>query len=247
MQWYETVYSRPVDPPGVSAQDVLADVDYIGEVLEGNKNRKILDVGCGTGRHVTGLAARGYDVTGIDLSESMLKQAKTRAKQEAVVARFLKKDARYFQMKNSFDLVLMLYGGAFGLMETDEMNARILRNAFNALKPGGILLMTVSNALEPLVSGSGWPRWLSPAETMPGEVSFDPLTFRRSALAGVPESPAEPLQRLSERCYAPAEILGLLRGTGFKGAEVTGVLPGRLGAGSPLLPQDPLMLIMARR
>ncbi len=247
MQWYETVYSRPVDPPGVSPQDILADVDYIGGILEWNKNRKILDVGCGTGRHVTELAARGFDVTGIDLSESMLKQAKTGAKQAAVVARFLKKDARYFQMKNSFDLVLMLYGGAFGLMEADEMNARILRNAYNALKPGGILLMTVSNALEPMVSGSGWPRWLSPGETIPGEVSFDPITFRRTAVAGEPDSPTEPVQRLSERCYAPAEILGLLRGTGFKGAEISGVYPGQLASARPLEPRDSLMMILARR
>ena len=46
------------------------------------KPKSILDVGCGTGSHAVILSKRGYNVTGIDISKTMIKKAKEKAKKE---------------------------------------------------------------------------------------------------------------------------------------------------------------------
>lgn len=51
------------------------EVDFIEKEINCDKSRKILDVGCGTGRHALELARRGYSVVGVDLSKSMLDKA----------------------------------------------------------------------------------------------------------------------------------------------------------------------------
>ena len=61
---------------------------------------RILDVGCGTGRHAIELAKRGYSVTGVDLSDSMLQQAMEKAHGEKVSVNFLKADARELPFNN---------------------------------------------------------------------------------------------------------------------------------------------------
>ncbi|MBN1425419.1 methyltransferase domain-containing protein, partial [Candidatus Fermentibacteria bacterium] len=71
-QWYEelfTDYAGTYDRE-VFTQGTLGEVDFIEQELGGDRSKRILDVGCGTGRHAIELARRGYQVTGIDLSES---------------------------------------------------------------------------------------------------------------------------------------------------------------------------------
>jgi 2-polyprenyl-3-methyl-5-hydroxy-6-metoxy-1,4-benzoquinol methylase len=111
---------------------------------------RILDVGCGTGRHSIELSQRGYSVTAIDLSESQLKRAQQKASAQTLEIDFQKHDARIPHFANMFDVVIMLCEGGFSLMETDEMNFQILQNAANALKPKGKMIFTTLNGLFPL-------------------------------------------------------------------------------------------------
>jgi 2-polyprenyl-3-methyl-5-hydroxy-6-metoxy-1,4-benzoquinol methylase len=62
---------------------------------------KIIDIGCGTGRHSIELAKRGYSVTGVDLSGSMLERAREKAGQNDVQIDFLQLDARNCRKMNS--------------------------------------------------------------------------------------------------------------------------------------------------
>jgi len=80
-QWYEIIfenYARKYDNENF-AQGTIGECDFIEQELDGNKSLKILDVGCGTGRHSIELSGRGYFVTGIDLSESLLAMAREKA------------------------------------------------------------------------------------------------------------------------------------------------------------------------
>src|SRR3989304_7779204 len=64
------------------------DVPHIASLLkENNVGKKILDLGCGIGRISNRLALRGYDVVGIDLSESCISEARDRAKELGVTDR----------------------------------------------------------------------------------------------------------------------------------------------------------------
>ena len=128
----------------------IGECDFIEKEIDFNKQPRILDIGCGTGRHSIELTKRGYNVTGIDLSESMLKRAKEKALKENLNIDFQKQDARNLTFKNEFDLAIMLCEGAFPLMETDEMNFQILQNASKALKENGKLIFTTLNGLFPL-------------------------------------------------------------------------------------------------
>jgi 2-polyprenyl-3-methyl-5-hydroxy-6-metoxy-1,4-benzoquinol methylase len=80
----------------------------------------------------------------------MIEKAKTIAQKKNLKIDFQIRDARDFNFNESFDLAIMICEGAFPLMETDEMNFSILKNACDSLKPGGILIQTTLNGLFPL-------------------------------------------------------------------------------------------------
>ena len=151
-QWYEELFENY----GIKynnesfTQGTIGECDFIEKEINHNKAIRILDIGCGTGRHSIELARRGYTVVGVDLSESQLKRAKEKTSAQKLSIVFKKHDARKLSFINEFDLVIMLCEGAFPLMETDEMNFQILKNTSNALKPKGKLIFTTLNGLFPL-------------------------------------------------------------------------------------------------
>ena len=80
-QWYEALfenYAKKYEQE-VFVQGTSGECDFIEQEIEYNKSLKILDVGCGTGRHAIELSKRGYNVTGVDLSDSQLARAKQKA------------------------------------------------------------------------------------------------------------------------------------------------------------------------
>lgn len=85
-QWYEELFTNYADKyeKEIYTRGTLGEVDFIEKEINYDKKCKILDIGCGTGRHDIELAKRGYNVTGIDLSESMLAKAKEKAEKAAV-------------------------------------------------------------------------------------------------------------------------------------------------------------------
>jgi predicted TPR repeat methyltransferase len=63
-------------------KDYATECDLVERVLSANAAapmRRILDLGCGTGRHADLLAERGYEVVGVDRSPHMIEQARARA------------------------------------------------------------------------------------------------------------------------------------------------------------------------
>jgi len=151
-QWYEELfenYGLKYDAE-VYTKGTVGECDFIEQEINYNKKAKILDIGCGTGRHSRELAKRGYRVTGIDLSESLLNRAKEIAAKECLSIDYQIQDARSLTFSNEYDLAVMLCEGSFPLMETDEMNYQILQNAASALKDGGKFIFTTLNGLLPL-------------------------------------------------------------------------------------------------
>jgi len=143
-QWYETLfenYGQKYDGESFT-QGTIGECDFIEQEIGFNKSKRILDVGCGTGRHSIELSRRGYSITGIDLSDSLLGKAKEKADRQGLKIDFLKYDARNLPFRNEYDLAIMLCEGAFPLMETDEMNYEILKNATISLKEHGKFIFT---------------------------------------------------------------------------------------------------------
>ncbi len=91
-QWYETLfenYGRRYDEESFT-QGTLGECDFIEKELNYDKSLRILDVGCGTGRHSVELASRGYLVTGVDLSETMLARAREKARSRTTFLNIIK-------------------------------------------------------------------------------------------------------------------------------------------------------------
>lgn len=179
-QWYEELFSNYANryEQECYIKGTAGEVDFIEKEIGFNKSAAILDIGCGTGRHSIELAKRGYSVTGIDLSDAMLAKAREKAAAEGVTVSFLKRDARDFSFECGFDCAIMLCEGAFPLMETDEMNFAILRNAFQTLKPGGTFIFTTLNGLFPLYHSVRDFILQAAQKGTQTENTFDLITFR---------------------------------------------------------------------
>lgn len=134
-QWYEELFQDFADNYDREnfTSGTIGEVDFIEKEINFNKEARILDIGCGTGRHSLELARRGYDVTGIDLSTSMIEKAKALAIKENQIIDFQVRDARDFNFRESFDLAIMLCEGAFPLMESDEVITWANRRAIHLI------------------------------------------------------------------------------------------------------------------
>jgi len=135
----------------IFTENTDAEVDFLEEELELEKGNSVLDIGCGTGRHSLELARRGYNVTGIDISEKMLDKGREIAEEENLDIEFIKANAVDFKLKKRYDGAVCLCEGAFGLLNMGEdpmeRDIKILKNISNCLKPGGKFILTALNGL----------------------------------------------------------------------------------------------------
>src|SRR5579872_1733944 len=100
---------------------------------------RILDLGCGTGRHATELAGRGFDVTGVDFSEAMLARARERAHPGKGSLDFERGDARSYRSTEPFDAVLMNFN-VLGYMSSNQDFTAALVTARANLREGGVFV-----------------------------------------------------------------------------------------------------------
>lgn len=116
-------------------------IDYLFKRY-GENIKKIINYGCGTGKHDIELARMGYQCTGIDLSSLMIDIARKNIKEENVDISFYVNDIRNFEPKERYDAVISL----FHVMSYQNSNQDILKafqSARKAIDCGGILLFDV--------------------------------------------------------------------------------------------------------
>ena len=111
-----------------------------------NKNMRVLDLGCGKGRHCIELAKRGFtDVLGVDKLEAAIENAEgTAVEYKYNDLRFKIADVRTFTRYGKYDLVLCLYD-VIGTYRSDNDNDMILETIWRNLRTGGIAVITVMN------------------------------------------------------------------------------------------------------
>ena len=121
-------------------KDYASEVDYVealvARVKPGTKAYRILDVGCGTGRHASALVQRGHTVVGVDASEQMIELARLGVDQ---AASFVVADARRFRLQELFDVVISLFHVASYQTENADLLG-YFRSVSNHLEPTGLFV-----------------------------------------------------------------------------------------------------------
>ena len=250
--WYELLfenYARKYDQEPF-VQGTAGECDFLERELGHDRSLKVLDIGCGTGRHAIELAKRGYRVTGVDLSGNQIKRAKEKALEAKVTVDFQVQDARSLPFAGEFDLAMMLCEGGFSLMETDEMNFEILRSAAKALKSKGKFIFTTLNGLFPLFHSvkEFYASAQKEGQSQCKECSFDLMTFRDHNTAAFEDDSGHKKElQCNERYYVPSEITWLLKTLGFKKIDIFGAKLGAYSRNDKLATEDFEMLVVAEK
>lgn len=116
-------------------------IDHLLEHLKPEPGSRILDLACGRGRHAIYLNNKGYEVTGIDLSEQNITYCKAFENPRLT---FYVHDMRHLFRVNDFDYVFNLFT-SFGYFEKDRDHFLAMRNAASALKQNGTLVIDFLN------------------------------------------------------------------------------------------------------
>ena len=215
-------------------QGTVADVDFVAEVLDLPSGARILDVGCGPGRHSLELQRRGFMMTGIDISDRFIEIATEKARAENLSATFLQGDARCMRFQEPFDGAICLCEGAFGLAGSDEGHARILERVHAALKPGGRFVLSAINAF-------------GVVQKSPSPDVFDPYTAVATDVERIlGEDGAEHEATLHTTTFTFRELRWLAERVGLEVDEGYGGTAGRL-VRKPLTIHDMEIVIVAHK
>lgn len=251
-KWYEELfenYGKTYDKESFT-QGTIGECNFIEKELNYNKLLKILDVGCGTGRHSIELSKRGYSLIGIDFSESQLLRAKEKAAAENLKIIFQKHDARNLPFNKEFDTAIMLCEGGFPLMETDEMNFEILKSVTRSLKDKSKFIFTTLNGLFPLYHSV--EKFCAASSTIDnatyGSNTFDLMTFRDHNITEIVDDDGnKKTLECSERFYVPSEITWMLKTLGYKKIDILGAKLGTFSRNDKLTTEDFEMLVIAEK
>jgi len=94
-------------------KDYFSESEYINRLVEKFRpnSNSILDLGCGTGKHDIIFAENGFDVTGVELSENMIRKAKTNQEKnkQYLKLKFIRDDIRNLKLNRRFDIIFSLF------------------------------------------------------------------------------------------------------------------------------------------
>jgi len=210
------------------------EVRFLLALLSLPEGARVLDVGCGPGRHLVPLAQAGLSVTGVDVSPGLLAVARDAANEAELFGRvaLFECDARTMPFDLEFDAVISVCQGAFGLMGQDD--GLVLRRMMEAAKPGALVVLTAFSA------------YFEAAAARPeAHLDVDKGTVHeRTRIMKADGTETE--TDLWTSVYTPRELRLLAVGVGLIPEHVWSVEPGAFARRAPDL-EHPEFMLVARR
>jgi ubiquinone/menaquinone biosynthesis C-methylase UbiE len=181
------------------------DTDFLDRMLQ--QTCKLLDLGCGTGRHLVHFAARGFDVTGVDLSDAMLRIVEEKLVDAQQSASLLKSDICHMPEvgDSTFDAVISMFS-TLGMMRGYKNRMACMHEVFRVLKPQGLFIFHCHNFLYRGLSVDTWREWVR---------SFL-LTFRGYELGDKILGEYRTIKDMYLHTFRPGEIRRMAAHAGFQ-------------------------------
>lgn len=207
-------------------QRAAAEVESLLRLAETSPNGRVLDLGCGIGRHSLEFARRGFSVTGVDRTGAYLQQAIRKAEEGELHIDFVQADMRDFVRPAAFDLVINMFS-SFGYFDDPEDDRRVVDNVFNSLKTGGFFIMEMMGK-EILARDFRERDWYEVEDHLVLEERKPEPDWSRLHNRWIIFYDNKRFEhRFSIRIYAAAELTALLKQTGFPEVKVYGGTDGK--------------------
>ncbi|MFW6083556.1 MAG: class I SAM-dependent methyltransferase [Thermoplasmatota archaeon] len=222
-QWYEQEEfwkKYPVQKEGTK------EIEDIIELLDLNPSMDVLDLCCGYGRHSIELAKRGFNVTGVDLTEHYLEHAKKRAEEEDLDIEFVHDDMREFKRDEEFDVTLNLFT-SFGYFEDESENVKVLENVYESLKPHGKFVLDVmgKEIIARIFKEKDWKETEDGFVLMERSVERD-WTWLKNRRIEIKDGDKTEIE-FSHWLYTAKELKEMLEEVGFESVESYGSYDGK--------------------
>lgn len=225
-----------------------AEVDFLVAQLEMEPGMRVLDVGCGPGRHAHSLARRGFEVVGVDIAERFIELAtESAAASDLSGASFERADARALPFDTEFDRVVSLCQGGFGLGGPAADDSGAAADPFN-LVPDGAVLDGIRRALRPggLVGLSAFSSYFQ-VRYLEDHDSFDAATAINHERTELLDEDRNAIDAdLWTTCYTPRELAMMCDRVGLTVRSIGSVTPGRYSVSAPDTDQPEFLLIAER-
>jgi SAM-dependent methyltransferase len=238
---YEGELIQTLDNP--QKRDVENEVDFLVKTMRLDDGARVLDLACGAGVHAAELSKRGYQVVGVDHSETMLDLARAYNKQRGTAVSLIQGDMRQLSLEGIFDGIYC-WGASFGYFD-EAQNAKVLERVCRALRPGGVFALDVPNRdyVAPRAPHMAW--FEKPGVVCMDEMRFDFYSSRMITKRMVLfETGKSQELEMSMRLYTLTELGRLFHKVGLKVLEVSG---HRVHRGAYFGAESPRTMITGRR
>lgn len=202
----------------------LSDLQFYKKWLPKNKEAKILELCCGTGRLTVPIAKAGYNICGVDYTSSMLEQAKVKASEAGLEINFIEADIRSLNLQEKFDFIFIPFNSIHHLYKNEDF-FKAFNGVKNHLKEGGLFLLDCFNPnIQYIVEGEKEQRKIAEYTTEDGRAVLIKQTMRYESATQINRiewhyfinGEFHSIQNLDMRLFFPQELDSYLEGAGFE-------------------------------
>ena len=202
----------------------LSDLQFYKKWLPKNKEAKILELCCGTGRLTVPIAKAGYNICGVDYTSSMLEQAKVKASEAGLEINFIEADIRSLNLQEKFDFIFIPFNSIHHLYKNEDL-FKAFNGVKNHLKEEGLFLLDCFNPnIQYIVEGEKEQKKIAEYTTKDGRAVLIKQTMRYESATQINRiewhyfinGEFHSIQNLDMRLFFPQELDSYLEGAGFE-------------------------------